>query len=183
MIHYRNLYEDEIELGLFKNFIRHQVVQKCWRKENGKWIVKDAPFIDDWAERDYRELITHLKNTIASGGFVYAAFQNNRLKGFVSVENEFLDEYLDLSNIHVSEDMRNCGIGTALFTEAAKWAKKHGATKLYISAHSAIESQAFYKKCKSNFRMANFLLPSTLLLHLCNAYAHTNSHIIQVEHM
>ena len=29
--------------------------------------------------------------------------------------------------------------------------------------------------------MANFLLPSTLLLHLCNAYAHTNSHIIQVE--
>lgn len=65
------------------------------------------------------------------------------------MENELFGgchNYLDLSSIHVSEDMRNQGIGAALFNEAKKWAKEHGASKLYISAHSAIESQAFYKK-------------------------------------
>lgn len=149
MIQYKNLCEDEINRTLFKNFIRHQDVSKCWRKENGKWIVKDDPFIDDWTENDYDVLISCLKNTITSGGFVYAAFYNNQLKGFVSVEPELFggkNNYLDLSSIHVSEDMRNRGIGKTLFFEAKEWAKKHGADKLYISAHSAVESQAFYKK-------------------------------------
>lgn len=55
-------------------------------------------------------------------------------------------KYLDLSSIHISEDMRNKGIGTTLFLAAKEWAKNNGARKLYISAHSAVESQAFYKK-------------------------------------
>jgi len=45
----------------------------------------------------------------------------------------------------VSEDMRRGGIGKALFLAAAEWARKQGAKKLYISAHSAVESQAFYR--------------------------------------
>lgn len=149
MIEYRNLCENEIDADLFKNFIRHQVVTKCRRKENGKWVVVDAPFIDDWSKQDYEVLVSCLKNTIISGGLVYAAFYNEKLKGFVSVESGLFggcNKYLDLSSIHVSEDMRNQGIGAALFIAAKKWAKKHGADKLYISAHSAIESQEFYKK-------------------------------------
>ncbi|MDE7277538.1 MAG: GNAT family N-acetyltransferase, partial [Lachnospiraceae bacterium] len=53
---------------------------------------------------------------------------------------------MDLSSIHVSEDMRGTGIGKTLFQTAKKWAKEKGAGKLYISAHSAVESQAFYRK-------------------------------------
>ena len=41
--------------------------------------------------------------------------------------------------------MRGNGIGKTLFEMAAKWAKASGAKKLYISAHSSIETQAFYK--------------------------------------
>ena len=41
--------------------------------------------------------------------------------------------------------MRNYGIGKQLFLIAKAWAKEIGAHKLYISAHSAVESQAFYK--------------------------------------
>ena len=41
--------------------------------------------------------------------------------------------------------MRGKGIGKILFHEAGRWAKEHGAEKLYISAHSAVESQAFYR--------------------------------------
>ena len=53
--------------------------------------------------------------------------------------------YCDLSSIHISEDMRNKGIGRTLFLAAKEWAKQKGAKKLYISAHSAVESQAFYQ--------------------------------------
>lgn len=149
MIQYRNLYIDEICRELFKDFIRHQVVTKCWRRENGEWIMKDAPFIDDWTEKDYQILISCLKNTVITDGFVYAAFYNDMLKGFVSVESALFggeQKYLDLSSIHISEDMRGMGVGKSLFLSAKKWAKERGANKLYISAHSSIESQAFYKK-------------------------------------
>ncbi|MCI8781362.1 MAG: GNAT family N-acetyltransferase [Lachnospiraceae bacterium] len=148
MVQYRVLYVDEICQELFKDFIRRQIVTKCWRKENGVWAIKDSSFIDDWTEKDYQILISCLKNTILSNGFVYAAFYDGKLKGFVSVEPEIFggkQRYYDLSSIHVSEDMRNKGIGRKLFLAAKEWAKQKGAKKLYISAHSAVESQAFYK--------------------------------------
>lgn len=148
MIQYKALQEKEVCQDLFHSFIRHQIVTKCRRKENGIWIIKEDPFIDDWTDSDYETLIVCLKHTITSGGFVYAAFYNNMLKGFVSVEPDLFGgehRYMDLSSIHVSEDMRGKGIGKHLFLAAKEWAKEHGAYKLYISAHSAVESQEFYK--------------------------------------
>ncbi len=147
MINYRTLHTDEISMELFQNFIRHQTVNKCLRRENGEWVVREDPFIDDWSKEDYELLVSCLKNTLRTGGFVYGAFQDEKLKGFVSVEPEIFggtQQYLDLSSIHVSEDMRKTGIGRNLFLAAKKWAREKGAKKLYISAHSAVESQAFY---------------------------------------
>lgn len=138
---------EDINGELFSHFQRHQTVTKCWRKIDGKWCVKEIAFIDDWTEEKYIELVACLKNTAATGGIVLGAFSHRELKGFISVEPDLFgknNEYIDLSSIHVSEDMRGKGIGKELFQLAKKWAKKHGAQKLYISAHSAVESQAFY---------------------------------------
>lgn len=146
---YRSLQEHEIDRELFRDFIRRQIVTKCWRKEDGEWIKKDAPFIDDWTEQDYKVLIQCLKHTVRTGGVVYGAFYEGKLKGFAAVLPEIFggeNKYIDLAAIHVSQDMRGTGIGTALFKEAKRWAKEKGAEKLYISAHSAVESQAFYKR-------------------------------------
>ena len=148
MIQYRTLCADELCRELFRHFIRHQVVTKCWRRDNGAWVIRDDPFIDDWSEADYQTLVACLKNTVQTGGVVYAAFSDDVLKGFVSVEAAFFGgeaQYLDLTSIHVSEDMRGAGIGRSLFLLAKDWAKEKGAKKLYISAHSAVESQAFYR--------------------------------------
>lgn len=146
---YRSLQEHEINRELFRDFIRRQVVTKCWRKEDGEWIIKDAPFIDEWTEQDYEVLIQCLKRTVRTGGLVYGAFYEEKLKGFAAVLPEIFggeNKYIDLAAIHVSQDMRGTGIGTVLFKEAKRWAKEKGAEKLYISAHSAVESQAFYKR-------------------------------------
>lgn len=149
MIQYRTLCAEEICPELFHDFTRHQVVTKYLRRENDEWIVKNDPFIDDWTEKDYKVLVSCLKNTVFSGGLVYAAFYEGKLKGFVSVEPELFGgehHYLDLSSLHVSEELRGKGLGAALFHFAKNWAKEHGGQKLYISSHSAVESQAFYKK-------------------------------------
>ncbi len=148
MIEYRILQEEEIDRSLFRSFIRHQVVDQCLRRENGAWVVRSDPFIDDWTEADYQTLVRCLRNTVRTGGLVLGAFSDGALKGFVSVENGFFggeNRYFDLSSIHVSEDMRRNGIGKELFMAAAAWAREQGAKKLYISSHSAIESQAFYR--------------------------------------
>ena len=131
---WRTLREQEIEPGLFRDFIRHQVVDLCLRRDAGGWAVRSCPFVDSWSQADYRFLCECLRRTVRTGGLVYAVFAAGRLKGFVSVESEFFGsegQYLDLSALHVSEDLRH-------------WARRQGARKLYISSHSALESQAFY---------------------------------------
>lgn len=148
LIQYRELKLNEINTQLFHAFQRRQVVTDCWRRENGQWVVKSDPFIDDWGAEDYEELTDCLKNTITTGGLAYGAFADGCLKGFVSVEGAFMgsgQQYMDLSSIHVSEDMRGQGIGRELFSAAKRFAAGKNAKKLYISAHSAVESQAFYK--------------------------------------
>lgn len=147
-ITYRTLQPEEICRALFAQFIRRQVVTQCWRKVDGGWCVQDAPFIDDWSEADYAVLVDCLCRTARTGGLVLAAFADGALKGFCSVEAEPIGargQYRDLTSIHISEDMRGRGIGRALFSEAKAWAKAQGADRLYISAHSAVESQSFYR--------------------------------------
>lgn len=145
---YRKLKSGEITMELFQNFERRQVVTDCYRRENGKWVMKPAPFVDQWSEDEYRFLVQCLKRTIKGNGVVLGAFCDGRLKGFASVEGTPIGsrrQYLDLTSIHVSEDMRGRGIGKELFRIACGWAKEHGAEKLYISAHSAVETQRFYE--------------------------------------
>ncbi len=149
MVQFRWISADMLCRDLFNDFIRRQVVTQCWRKENGQWVIKDVPFIEDWGEKEYAFLVSCLQNTLRTGGFVYGAFVQGKLKGFVSVEAGLFggaQKYLDLSSIHVSQDLRGQGIGKALFLAAKEWARQQGAGKLYISAHPAVETQAFYKK-------------------------------------
>ncbi|MDO4565082.1 MAG: GNAT family N-acetyltransferase [Clostridia bacterium] len=145
-LNFKSLSEAEITDSLFCGFVRRQEVDKCFRRKDGLWIVESDPFTDDWDENDYRELIANLKRT-ALNGIVFGAFADNRLVGFCAVDGELFGrggKYMDLSNIHVTCGMRRKGVGKRLFSLAAEWAKAHGAEKLYISAHSAIETQAFY---------------------------------------
>lgn len=145
---YRKIIMDEMNLDLFSSFERYQEVTKCRRKIDGQWAIVDDPFIDQWSQKEYEMLVSYLKNTIGIGGVVFGVFLDGKLKGFASVESTALGsrgEYLDLSSIHVSFDARGKGVGKKLFDMAAKWAKDQGASKLYISAHSAVESQRFYE--------------------------------------
>lgn len=146
---FRPIARAELEPSLFAYFDRFQVVERCWRKVEGSWVIRDVPFTERWGDGELRELTICLQNTLSTGGTVWGAFLEGRLKGFVSVEGRLIGsrgQYADLSCIHVSADVRRGGLGRSLFRRAAVSAGGLGAEKLYISAHSSVESQAFYKR-------------------------------------
>ncbi len=145
---YRTLSAEELTPALFGSFVRTQNVTKVWRKRNGAWVIEDDPFVDDWTPADYEFLCTCLRNTVAGNGLVLGAFSDDGLKGFASVEGEALgsrSQYRDLTSLHVSQDARRHGIGRALFKAACEFAAANGGEKLYISSHSAVETQDFYR--------------------------------------
>lgn len=114
---YREIAPGELDRALFRHFERRQEVTKCRRRENGVWVVRDAPFIDDWSEADYAFLVQCLQNTLATGGVVLGAFADGALKGFASVESAPLGkagDYRDLTCLHVSAELRGRGIGREL---------------------------------------------------------------------
>ena len=145
---FKKLTEEMINTELFSGFRLHQEVTKCMRKIDGEWVVIDNPFTEDWGEKEFEDLVICLKNTVNTGGVVYGAFEGKKLAGFASAESSFFGSryrYTELSSIHVSEELRGMGIGKKLFRLTAEWAREHGGEKLYISAHSSVESQSFYK--------------------------------------
>lgn len=83
------------------------------------------------------------------GSTAIAAVLNNAVIGFALLGNFLFGnekQYIDLSEFYVTETFRRCGIGQMLFEQICFEAKQFGAKKLYISAHSAEESIAAYKK-------------------------------------
>lgn len=145
----RTLTRDDLKIGLFEGFNRHQNVEKCWRKVDNQWVLKEIQFIEDWDKANYLSLLNDFSQTFDSGGIVWGAFIQNSLVGFASLESTFFgpeNEYLQLSSIHITSELRGHGIGRKLFDHAAIEAKRRGAVKIYVSAHSSQESIAFYHK-------------------------------------
>ena len=138
------------------------------------WTVVEERFPEDWDDAKYQSLCAELKKTLAAGGAVIAAYDPEAeqaeeqeepeeydwyvedevvppcraVVGFCAVEAKRFGsagQYVELSVIQVSAPYRGRGIGKGLFRRAARAARALGAKKLYISAHSSVESQAFYK--------------------------------------
>ena len=135
---------------LLQHFNRYQKVQRCFRFENGKWVLKDTPFIEQWDEELKEEIVAmDFTNCLKSGGILWGAFNHkNELIAFANIGSHFFGsehQYLQLMQLHVSYEYRGMGLGKELFQLCVQKAKQLGAKKLYISAHAAEESQHFYE--------------------------------------
>ncbi|MCL2321481.1 MAG: GNAT family N-acetyltransferase [Oscillospiraceae bacterium] len=148
-IQYRQLTLDEITPDLLRYFNRYQKVEKSWQNKDDKWVLVDSPCIMNWDEAKKFKLATDdFIQIIQSGGMLFCAFDENKLIGFCGLDGNFIGnnkQYLRLVYLHVSFEYRKKGIGRKLFSMVTDAAKKIGAKKLYISANSSQESQAFYR--------------------------------------
>ena len=146
----RELTLNDLFPSLLQHFNRYQEVNRCVRMENDKWVLKDIPFIEQWDEAIKKEIIDiDFTNCINSGGVVWGVFnERNEVIGFACLLSNFFgseNQYLQLMQIHTSYEYRSRGIGKDLFKLCTDKARELGAKKLYISTHSAEESQNFYE--------------------------------------
>lgn len=144
----RNLYE--IPWDFLKDFDRYQEVKRCWRREEGMWVLRDVPFVEQWNDEDKWEIVSELRQIAQDGGLVLAAFSREECPvGFAAVEREpegSRDQYAVLHFLYTDRRWRGRGIGKELFRRCCGYARCIGTEKLYISAHSSEESQRFYRR-------------------------------------
>jgi GNAT superfamily N-acetyltransferase len=162
-ISYEEIFFYDLSPSLFDRFNRHQEVNFCWRNKAGKWLLQKAPSVEEWNKGDIVSLVDRLTYTLRSGGIMLGALINQYLVGFASIEYDSFGpdyEYIRLSNLYVSYGHRRRGIGRTLFFMACDAARRMGARKLYISAHPAEETQAFFKavKCVEALHLSRELL-------------------------
>lgn len=144
---YKLMKEEEIHDEIFFGFDRHQETKKIKYIDNRVIKEKAEHFFNDWSDKKLTEVAREAKNVVAKGGVLLLACIDDLVVGFCTLENKiFFDEYINLGVMHVSNKHRRLGIGNKLFQLIQVYAKKLGATKLYISSHPDIESQKFYKR-------------------------------------
>ena len=145
---YQLLTEENFHSHSLDGFIRRQEVAECWRKRDGQWKLLPIAYVEDWSLEDRRRRAESILQCVKDGGLAYGAWEGERLIGFAQLSGPRFgsrNQYIDLARFHVSEPFRRQGIGKELFRLACKGARELGAEKLYISAHSAVETQAFYR--------------------------------------
>lgn len=138
---------EDIKEDFLNGFNRDQNITKCWRFEDGEWVIKDIAFKEHWDNSRKIEKTREIRDELKNGATLIAVYDKNRLVGLATVGSEKFgskSQYVQLIKLYVNKDDRGKGIGSKIFEEIIKAAKETGAEKLYISASSAIETTAFY---------------------------------------
>lgn len=146
---YLKLTAENFSRNSLDDFIRHQEVKECRRFIDGEWKYIKNEFTEDWDLNKRREVADTICNGINTNQTAYGAFSEQKLIGYAVISNELFGsqkQYSELVLFHVSEPFRHMGIGGQLFRHICNEARKIGAKKLYISAHSSKESQTAYQK-------------------------------------
>jgi ribosomal protein S18 acetylase RimI-like enzyme len=132
-----------------KKFNRYQETNTVLYKDNDQYRIKSDHFVDQWDDNKKTLVLQDLQECVKSGGIVVGAFVEGDLIGFANVEGDLFgskQEYRELTYIHVSNELRNSGIGKKVFQLCCEKAKEMGTKKLYIAAHPSEETQHFYRK-------------------------------------
>ena len=148
VIHYEELNGKNFNTYSLDHFVRHQKVSECWRNVDGQWKLIPIEFEENWTVEQCQKIAEDVALHMENDQTAIAAFDGEEVIGFITVSHNIFGntaKYVELVCFQVSESYRGIGIGKALFYQACEEAKKLGADKLYISAHSSKESQAAYK--------------------------------------
>ena len=147
-IHYQRLNADNFTAHSLDDFVRHQTVTECWRMIYNDWKLVPNVYEEDWPQMQCREIAEDVVHKINVDQTGFGAFDGERIIGFATVSHRIFGtaaRYMQLVCFQVSEEYRHQGVGRKLFSMACEEARRLGADKLYISAHSSKESQAAYR--------------------------------------
>ncbi len=146
-IKYELLDEHNFNINSLDDFKRYQEVNECYRLKDNGYALLPVKYTEDWSIEELRKLSGKIAKGLNNGNIALGAFANGKIVGFAYIDKTLFGsngQYIDLAEFYVSTPYRNMGIGRRLFNMASIKAKRLGASKLYISAHSAKESVAAY---------------------------------------
>ena len=129
---YTELTAETLTARSLDGFVRRQVVEECWRRVAGR-----------------RTRAEEMLEGVRQGARFFAALDGEAVVGFAYLKPEPFGsrgQYRELGRFHVSEPCRGRGVGRRLFAMACEGAREMGAEKLYLSAHSAREPMAVYRR-------------------------------------
>ena len=145
---YRRLDKYNFTGNSLDDFVRHQTVTECLRKTGSDWELVPNAYEENWSQAQRREIAEDAAHHINLDQTGFGAFDGGRIIGFATVSHRLFGtaaRYAQLVCFQVSEEYRRQGVGRKLFSMACEEARRLGADKLYISAHSSKESQAAYR--------------------------------------
>jgi len=129
------------------SYNRRQVVTQHYFINKGEKEIRDISFVDDWSKEDRYDIVKNFFNN--KDYYSAAVYEGEKIIAFYVIGVNLLtdnEDYIELKHLQVSLEYRGKGFGKALFFDACAKAKQFGARKLYISAHSSIETQKAYEK-------------------------------------
>lgn len=150
MLKYKIMNQKDISVFHLDNYIREQHTKNMKYVEyNQDGTLKSydlyetsVDFKDEWDRSRKREICKYLMKV---KGTVIFVFDKEEVIGFCNIDHHLYEGYMVMPYIHVSKPYRHMGIAKKLFKMICEEAKRHGAEKLYISAHPAVETYRFYE--------------------------------------
>ena len=100
---------DDINENLHKEFNRYQKIDKPYKEINGKWILTNEPYENEWDDDDKKEVINELLTSIKRGDFVLGIYDNNKLIVFTNLVKEIFgtkNQCVRIAFLHVSYEHR-----------------------------------------------------------------------------
>ena len=137
----------ELNGAFLWDFDSYQCYHKMWEKQNGEWSLRRTSVVRQWNDDKKLWITRYLAGLVQSGGCVLGAFTDDKLTGFLALDNTPggpKEQYRNLSMLFVDTQYRHRSVGRYLFDECVKEAAEMGAKKLFISSIPAEETVAFY---------------------------------------
>lgn len=146
-VEYHRLTQENFFVTSLDGYQRHQEIHEVLVLMRNKLVSRNIHYIEEWDLEQRRQVAKVIIEAIRYHGYAYGAFLNGAVVGFSFLGNELFGsrgQYVELIMHQVSNPYRNHGIGTKLFQLICKDAVNAGAERIYISANSSKETQAFY---------------------------------------
>ena len=141
----------ESDLPLLALIDRSELVEECYRVENGELVRYPVHFdMLGWPEGEAEENARVLEKCWRSCGWLHGLFDGETLVAAVVVDNQVIHnqglKMRQLKFLHISRDWRGQGLGGRLFALACEHGREVGAEALYVSATESRNTVEFYQR-------------------------------------
>ncbi len=140
----------EQELIRISEIDRSEEILEQYVVVNGKLVLSSCSISSSGFDpKELAEIIGRQHKILEQKGFVFGAFNGEKLIGVASLENRkrgAQHDYLKMDILYVSNTYRVKGVGSQLLNNCKEKALRLGAEKLYVSATPTQTTVDFYLK-------------------------------------